>query len=1627
MAVNEIRVRIGLEGAQNVQAGAGAAGAALEKLGTQAGKAGTATGLAGYQSAQLSAQLQDLFVQIQAGGSPLTALIQQGSQLSAVFGGTGNALKAVAAIIPPTGATIGAAAGVLGALAYGYAKGNEESAAFTRAVVLSGNAAGVSAGQLSDMAAAVARLGGGTQGRAAEILTQMASAGQVGAVNLTRFTDAALKLEQYGGGAASDTAKAFEDLGRAPVEASRKLDASTNAFTESVLRQIKVLDQQGRAAEAANLAQTSYADALDTRIPKLAIHVGTLEKAWMGVKSATADTLDVLLNIGREETAQQKLDKLEATLTRLRGLKPQDGAPLSVGAMLASQSGQMSDAREASLQKQVDAQRALVNGESEQAKAQREINQAKQAGLRFDDQAEQYLSRQAKYSREVTQATVEGLAAGRSMADIQARVAQIQSKYDPGTTLQAVKGAEARKLEILKQSQNQIDTLYATGSINEIEYIKRTTQVTVDSYDARISAAGKELGILRSKQDTELAQAQKRDEIDQLTLQRQGAKQAGINQTTVAIYRQTEAAEALQRAFDATDKAQIEEMTRQANSTMKSISDSFKANTQSIEDSNELLRLEVQLQGVSNEQRDAEIAKLRIKQQLIATTKQIEGLTAFISTDEKQLLLNNEVTSAAAATSLVAARASVAQWKRASDEINSTLTDSLLKAFDDGKGAAQDMVDAIKAIFRNLILKPVIQAVFQPASSAIANYITGSSAGSSAGNAFNQAASGASLANSMYSAGGGTGLAGTALSAANYGAVYTGSAYSTAFGSQQSAMLAAQESGMVSGAGSSALGSAGTYAAYAALAYAAAVRAQQDYANGFNAQSSKNVFQSATGTSFAGAEGVKYDIAKALGVNDKWASILSGSTAVAALFGYGNTQVEGRNIVGNVSSSGFDGTLDVRSRQQGGLFRSDRVSTTSNAISGDIDRALDDATAKIRETAKKYGAALSLPVDQIDQVTKAINIDVTFATDAEIAQKIQDEMTSYGNSLLEGFSAALDPVKNVGETVSQTIERVAGSLLQVNDIFGTLGLKLLSTSVDGGKAAVALSNAFGGLDQLGQSAGSYYANYYSDAEKAAQSTKALTQALGGVGLALPATRDGFRALVEGLDLTTESGQKQFQVLLGVQAAFADLTPAAQASATALRSAADILKERASLEGQLLQLQGNTTELRNRERAALDDSNRALYDSIKALEDKQAADQIAAQKATAVAGERSTLEGQLLQLQGNTAELRARERVALDDTNRALYDSIAALQDKQAADQIEAQRQAAVTGERVNLETQLLQLQGDSTTLRARERAALDDSNRTLYDQIQALTDQQAAAAKAAAALTAFSGTLANLGNTRFDLESQVLTLQGNGAEVLRRTRERDLAELTKGLSTEDAARVTAAYDYNNTLRDQVTALTTAKAAADALAQAQAQAAADSQRAADALKQAWQGATDNIFQEVARIRGLTAGTTPQSLAQAQTAFTIANAQAAAGDQGAAALLPQLSRALLDLAQNQAGSLLELQRLRAMTAASLQGTGTSLAGLYGLTIPKLATGTNRVPQDMLALLHAGEAVVPVPFNPALAGGPGVSDAGVQALVNEIAELRSDQRAQATAMSQLLTRLAKLQERWDLDGMPEVRSTV
>jgi hypothetical protein len=98
-------------------------------------------------------------------------------------------------------------------------------------------------------------------------------------------------------------------------------------------------------------------------------------------------------------------------------------------------------------------------------------------------------------------------------------------------------------------------------------------------------------------------------------------------------------------------------------------------------------------------------------------------------------------------------------------------------------------------------------------------------------------------------------------------------------------------------------------------------------------------------------------------------------------------------------------------------------------------------------------------------------------------------------------------------------------------------------------------------------------------------------------------------------------------------------------------------------------------------------------------------------------------------------------------------------------------------------------------------------------------------------------------------------------------------------------------------------------------------------AARQLAETWSRMGDTLMQEVYRLRGAIASADPQqSLSFAWSQFTSANMSARAGNLTAAGQLPGLSQAVEQAAMLSAGSLAELNTVRAQLASSLEGTAT-----------------------------------------------------------------------------------------------------
>ena len=97
----------------------------------------------------------------------------------------------------------------------------------------------------------------------------------------------------------------------------------------------------------------------------------------------------------------------------------------------------------------------------------------------------------------------------------------------------------------------------------------------------------------------------------------------------------------------------------------------------------------------------------------------------------------------------------------------------------------------------------------------------------------------------------------------------------------------------------------------------------------------------------------------------------------------------------------------------------------------------------------------------------------------------------------------------------------------------------------------------------------------------------------------------------------------------------------------------------------------------------------------------------------------------------------------------------------------------------------------------------------------------------------------------------------------------------------------------------------------------------------------------------------------------------------------------------------------------------------AGVWGKFkgFPGFAVGTNYVPQDMIAQIHEGEAIIPAPFNPAKYGRDSGNDAlvaEIKALREEVKGLREEQKAGQNAIAANTGKTARVLTKFDIDGV-------
>ena len=449
-------------------------------------------------------------------------------------------------------------------------------------------------------------------------------------------------------------------------------------------------------------------------------------------------------------------------------------------------------------------------------------------------------------------------------------------------------------------------------------------------------------------------------------------------------------------------------------------------------------------------------------------------------------------------------------WDKTWEQVAQSFTDALMQG---GKSVKEYLI----SLFRTMVLRPLLQPIIVGGAGmmgGIANAMGFGPDSGGVGSTFN-------LVNTVRSA---------------YQAIsggFTALGNSVAFAADSmGAWLVNNTSGILNQMGGSLMQSAstlGTAASYLGGA-AAGLALGTVISNGYSAIGKSGNISVVAGTAIGAMFGGP--IGAAIG------GAIGG--AVNRAFGRRAPQTTGQGITGTFSTTGASMQAFEEWHQKGGWFRSSKSGVNYSAIGTELKQFLDASLIQITQATRMYAHILGLNADAVNGVTQSVRISLRGLSAEQQQEAIMRALGGFGDRLAQQFD--LSTVQRQGETAGEALSRLANSLVTVNQVLGTLNQTLLSTSLASGSAASALLDIFGGTEEFAKATTAYYQAFYTEAERTAKATQQLTEVLASMGFALPTTRAAFRALVEAQDLMTHAGRQNYAALVRLSAVFDEITP-----------------------------------------------------------------------------------------------------------------------------------------------------------------------------------------------------------------------------------------------------------------------------------------------------------------------------------------------------------------------------------------------------------------------------------------------------------------------------------------------------
>lgn len=1076
----------------------------------------------------LPAQMTDIVTSMASGMPIWMVAIQQGGQIKDSFGGAGAALRAMTGAITPAVAGVGLLAGTVGVAALAYYKGSAEADVYREAIVMSGNAAGTTVGRLTDMARAIAQVTG-TQGAAAAALAQMAGSGDIAAENLQHFAAVAMDLDRYVGVPVKNVVADLEKLAEAPLAASVKLNQQYHYLTEAVYSHIKALDEQGKKEEAGAAAQRAYISAFEARKNEIVANLGSIERGWNAVTNAAKKGWDSILNIGREDTSQQRLDAISARIAQLRKAQEGNGFAETGGGAATGRGGAGAQARQKELDSLLAAQAALqenVRLEQRGAEAKAESARKTEALAEWDQVVTANLSKQAKEAKEIEVIRRKGNAAGKDAAEIEKEIAAYKAKN-------ADKGAANSATRELERQRALLGELAGLSSSFYRDWVDLNKQFK----DGRLTA-------------------------EQLTQEQEKllAKQPGIKAAREADLKVMQAQYAVQQQITE-EIAQAEVARTQAvYAGRQAVTDYARG----VGEATRLLEVERQTVTGTASQRSLAVEYLRIELELERQLEAIRTNAGFTQADRDEQAERARAT-AAQARANATARAEIdhvrelrSELQRVTEQYEQGLTNAAMQG---GKSLKEYVVGMLRTTAFRIVLSPMMSGM-----ASILAAVTGAASGSSKG--------------------GSGGLMGGIQTASNLNTLW-GAGSQALFGGTAGASAASLGyANLVGMAGGDALGALATangmWAGVATGAQAAAqsaIAANLAIEAGAAAALPAGTTAAAAAGGTAAGGGVMSGISSAASAIPVWGWALAAVAVLGSMLSKKQTLHSGAGAIYSADKGVQEGagiynldTLgmgDVREYNKEGQALASGIATGIGSTLDGLAKSFGQkagfevATAFADDTSKD-GAWGSLRISKGGK--DLLNWDDTRTSrwaprefaDGEAGQKeylaliAKDTRQVILDMDLPGWADKM--LVNIGDAVDMDkLSAVVGQIGQAQTAFQAFGQYMPTFAGLADSAKTALVEASGGISTLTSNMSTFVDLFYSDAEKLAVNTQNVSDALAALGFAMPKTEEEFRALVEAQIALGDEGAKTAASLLGLSGSVAAVLPSAKEAEEAAAS------------------------------------------------------------------------------------------------------------------------------------------------------------------------------------------------------------------------------------------------------------------------------------------------------------------------------------------------------------------------------------------------------------------------------------------------------------------------------------------